>query len=122
MTAKRHLALASNALILFLLTLYYMLALLFLDFALLMLLLGQTLMKGGWQEGVEMLQFLASKGYVCSACGTTWPLGMEQGLPIDFEEWTKHIYHQKFEHRGANHGQWDDIVCVADGARRFLPA
>ena len=79
-----------------------------------------TLMKGGWREGVEMLEFLQSKGYVCSACGTTWPLGMEQGLPIDFEQWTKHIYNQKFEHRGANHGQWDDIVCVADGARRSL--
>merc|ERR1740125_68996 len=64
-----------------------------------------TLMKGGWREGVEMLEFLQSKGYVCSACGTTWPLGMEQGLPMDFEEWTKHIYNQKFEHRGANHGQ-----------------
>ena len=78
-------------------------------------------MKEGWREGVEMLEYLASKGYVCSACGTTWPLGMEQGLPIDFKEWTKHIYHQRFEHRGANHGQWDDIVCVAESARRSLP-
>lgn len=47
-----------------------------------------TLMQGGWQEGLEMLQFIASKGYRCFACGTTWPLAMDQGLPIDFVQVT----------------------------------
>jgi hypothetical protein len=58
-----------------------------------------TLMVGGAPEALEMLEFIASKGYRCFGCGTTWPLGLEQGLPIDFGQWARHVKRQTFEHR-----------------------
>uniref|UniRef100_A0A7S0YPS8 Methyltransferase FkbM domain-containing protein n=1 Tax=Hemiselmis tepida TaxID=464990 RepID=A0A7S0YPS8_9CRYP len=79
-----------------------------------------TLMPGGAEEAQAMLEFLGDRGYRCFGCGTTWPLGLELGLPIDFGQWSRFVKRQTFAHRGANHGQWDDLVCVADSARTEL--
>jgi hypothetical protein len=49
----------------------------------------------------------------CFGCGTSFETGFRFGLPIPFAQWTKNLASLKFEHRGANHGQWDDIVCVS---------
>jgi len=74
------------------------------------------LMPGGQQEALDMLNFIASKGYNCHACQTSFETGFRFGLPIPHEVWAEHVASLKFEHRGANHGQWDDIVCFAKTA------
>eukprot|EP00286_Rhodomonas_abbreviata_P000826 CAMPEP_0181288470 /NCGR_PEP_ID=MMETSP1101-20121128/348_1 /TAXON_ID=46948 /ORGANISM="Rhodomonas abbreviata, Strain Caron Lab Isolate" /LENGTH=323 /DNA_ID=CAMNT_0023392591 /DNA_START=138 /DNA_END=1109 /DNA_ORIENTATION=+ len=71
------------------------------------------LMVGGQQEALDMLNYIASKGYNCHACQTSFETGFRFGLPIPHEVWAEHVASLKFEHRGANHGQWDDIVCYA---------
>mmetsp|Transcript_26088 Transcript_26088/g.59101 ORF Transcript_26088/g.59101 Transcript_26088/m.59101 type:complete len:332 (-) Transcript_26088:240-1235(-) len=74
------------------------------------------LMEGGAKEGLDMLNYIASKGYRCYGCHTSFETGFRFGLPVPFAMWTKHLATLKFEHRGANHGQWDDIVCVSKKA------
>ncbi|KAJ1490159.1 S-adenosyl-L-methionine-dependent methyltransferase [Baffinella frigidus] len=71
------------------------------------------LMPGGAKEGEAMLNWIADLGYRCYGCGTSFETGFRFGLPVPFARWTSHLSTLEFEHRGANHGQWDDIVCVS---------
>lgn len=74
------------------------------------------LMEGGAEEATEMLNYIASKGYRCFGCRTSFETGFRFGLPIPFDVWSRHLATLKFMHRGANHGQWDDIVCTSQHA------
>jgi len=78
------------------------------------------LMPGGAKEGEAMLNWIADLGYRCYGCGTSFETGFRFGLPVPFARWTSHLSTLEFEHRGANHGQWDDIVCVSKMAAQVF--
>ena len=57
------------------------------------------LMGGGASEAQEMLDFIASKGYICYGCSLKWPHGLDQGLPIDHGRWARHIKGRRYQFR-----------------------
>ena len=74
-----------------------------------------TLMPEKKKTALELLGWMKKFGYRCVSCGDDPTVGVKRPpitVPTSATDYVQRIFEQKFEHRGVNHGGWDDIICM----------